>query len=187
MRGTIQPHGLYSKRGGRQIAAPTCRRGVVPSICGRHTGSFLRRDNRKVPGTAHRPFPTVSPVGGTVHLHRFYSPRCLAMNHRRYIGWFHSTIQVVFETWRAADCRPYRRGSIQSARVIIATLPERHIGRSLRFRWWVDSFNHTGYKSNVAGGRLPPLRTRWWVVPFNHTGYNCHAAERHTGRSLRFR
>ena len=30
---------------------------------GRHTGSFLRRDNRKVPGTAHRPFPTVS-LGG---------------------------------------------------------------------------------------------------------------------------
>ena len=27
----------------------------------------------------------------------------MAMNHRRYIAWFHSTIQVVLETWRAAS------------------------------------------------------------------------------------
>ena len=45
--GTIQPHGLYSKRSGRLVAAPT---GVIPFI---HTGY-----TRKVPGTAHRPFPT---------------------------------------------------------------------------------------------------------------------------------
>ena len=32
----------------------------------------------------------------------------MAMNHRRYIAWFHSPAQVVFATWRAADCRPYR-------------------------------------------------------------------------------
>ena len=47
---------------------------------------------------------------------------------------------------------------------------ERHTGRSLRFRWLVDSFIRTGYIRNVAGGRLPPLRSRWGVVPFNHTG-----------------
>ena len=47
--GTIQPHGLYSKRSGRLVAAPT---GVIPFI---HTGY-----TRKVPGTAHRPFPTYS-------------------------------------------------------------------------------------------------------------------------------
>ena len=52
--------------------------------------------------------------------------------------------------------------------------PERHTGRSLRFRWWVDSFNHTGYICNVAGGRLPPLQTHWWVVSFNRTGYMCN-------------
>ena len=46
---TIQPHRLYLQRGGRQIAAPTC---VTPFI---HTGY-----NRNGPGTAHRPFPTVS-------------------------------------------------------------------------------------------------------------------------------
>ena len=34
----------------------------------------------------------------------------------------------------------------------------------------VVPFNRTGYKRNVAGGRLPPLRSRWGVVPFNHTG-----------------
>ena len=33
----------------------------------------------------------------------------VAMNHRRYIvpymGWYHTTAQVVLGTWRAADCR----------------------------------------------------------------------------------
>ena len=67
-----------------------------------HTGCI-----RDAPGTAHRPFPTVSLVGGTVHPHRLYSLRCMAMNHRRYIAWFHSTAQVVFDTWRAASSRPY--------------------------------------------------------------------------------
>ena len=52
LRNSIQPHRLYMQRGGRQIAAPT---GVVPFI---HTGY-----NRNVPGTAHRPFPTVSLIG----------------------------------------------------------------------------------------------------------------------------
>ena len=28
------------------------------------------------------------------------------------LAWFHSTPQVVFETWRAADCRPYRCDTI---------------------------------------------------------------------------
>ena len=35
---------------------------------------------------------------------------------------------------------------------IFGTSPERHTGRSLRFRWWVDFFNRTGYIRNVAGG-----------------------------------
>ena len=52
-------------------------------------------------------------VGGSVRPHRFYSLRCMAMNHRRYIAWYHSTAQVVFETWRAANCRPYLRNTIQ--------------------------------------------------------------------------
>ena len=59
------------------------------------------------PGTAHRPFPTVSLVGGTVEPHGLYLLRGMAMNHRRYIAYFHSTAQVVSGTWRAADCRPY--------------------------------------------------------------------------------
>ena len=42
-------------------------------------------------------------VGIPFFLHRLYLRRCMAMNHRRYIAWFHSTIQVVFETWRAAS------------------------------------------------------------------------------------
>ena len=70
--GTVQPHGLYSKRSGRQIAAPT-----------------------------------VSLVGGSSQPHRLYLRRFMAMNHRRYIAWYHSTAQVIFGTWRAEDCRPY--------------------------------------------------------------------------------
>ena len=45
--------------------------------------------------------------GGTIQPHRLYPERCLAMNHRRYIAWYRSTAQVIFATWRAADCRPY--------------------------------------------------------------------------------
>ena len=84
---------------------------------------------RNAPGTAHRPFPTVSLVGGTVEPHGLYSLRCMvvlraanqnlliaggnhtlipSMNHRRYIAYFHSSAQVVSGTWRAADCRPGR-------------------------------------------------------------------------------
>ena len=77
----------------------------------------------------------------------------MAMNHRRYIAWFRSTAQVVFETWRAADCRPYRhagRWYHLSARVIFATFPERHIGRSLRFRWWVYFLNRRISKAETS-------------------------------------
>ena len=103
-------------------------RGKLLYRVGRHTGYFLRRDNRKVPGTAHRPFPAVFLEGGTVQPYGVYSERGMvvlraanqnlliaggnhtlipSMNHRRYIAWFHSTTQVEFATWRAADCRPY--------------------------------------------------------------------------------
>ena len=74
---------------------------------------------------------------GTVQPNGLYSLRCMAMNHRRYIAWFRST-----------------------ARVLFGTFPERHTGRSLRFRRGVVPFNHTGYIRNVAGGRLPPLHTQ---------------------------
>ena len=46
------------------IAAPT---GVIPFI---HTDY-----TRKVPGTAHRPFPTVSLISDTFYPHRLYSER----------------------------------------------------------------------------------------------------------------
>ena len=71
----------------------------------------------------------------------------------------------------------YRVGwaPLESDGDIPGRFPERHIGRSLRFRWRVDSFNRTGYFRNVAGGRLPPLRAHRWVVPFNRTGYNRNA------------
>ena len=117
---SIHPHGLYSERGmamnhRRYIAwFRLTARVLFGTFPERHTGRSLRFRwwvipfnhtgcIRDAPGTAHRPFPTVSLVGGTVHPHRLYSLRCMAMNHRRYIAWFHSTAQVVFDTWRAAS------------------------------------------------------------------------------------
>ena len=47
-------------------------------------------------------------------LHGLYSERGMAMNHRRYIAWFHSTARVIFETlpaprrgWMALGQRRY--------------------------------------------------------------------------------
>ena len=47
-------------------------------------------------GTARRPFPTFSLVGGFFHPHRLYLLCCLAMDHRRYIAWFRSSTRVLF-------------------------------------------------------------------------------------------
>ena len=62
----------------------------------------------------------------------------------RAFGWYHST-----------------------ARVIIAAPSERHIGRSLRFRWRGYRSNHTGCIRGVACDESSPLHC---VVPFNRTG-----------------
>ena len=55
----------------------TCRR-VVPF---NRTGCNCNVAGGKIAA------PTDTPVGGTVHPHRLYSSRCLAMNHRRYIAY----------------------------------------------------------------------------------------------------
>ena len=47
----------------------------------------------------------------------------MAMNHRRYIAWFYSTIQVIVETWRAAGCRPYGHTGEQLRSPIIVNCP----------------------------------------------------------------
>ena len=54
MGGTVQPHRLYTERSGRQDCRPY-KRGTIYSH-----GLYL---SRKAPGTAHRPFPTVSLTG----------------------------------------------------------------------------------------------------------------------------
>ena len=74
------PYRLYSKRGGRHNSRPYMHaggwyrstvRGVFASFCGDESSPlhcvipFIHTDySRNVPGTAHRPFPTVSLVGG---------------------------------------------------------------------------------------------------------------------------
>ena len=76
-------------------------------------GSILKRS-----GTAHRPFPTVSLVGGTVHPHRLYLQRDQPL---AVAGWR----QVAAATWR---------GSIHPHGLYPQRPPERHIGRFLRLR-----------------------------------------------------
>ena len=53
-----------------------------------------------------------------------------------------------------------------SARVIIATFPERHTGRSLRFRWLVDSFIHTGCIRYVAWRWIIAATLRGSIRPY---------------------
>ena len=56
-------------------------------------------------------------LGDTIQPHRLYLQRSRngtqAVPYGFAGGWILSTAQVVFATWRAADCRPYRRGTIQ--------------------------------------------------------------------------
>ena len=51
-----------------------------------------------------------------------------------------------------------RGGFVYPHGLFLQRFPERHTGRSLRFRWWAVPFNHTGCIRNAAGGRLPPLQ-----------------------------
>ena len=97
--------------------------------------------------------------------------------------WFHSTAQVVFATWRAANSRPLHahwwvvpfnptgcnryvvmvvlRAANQNQLIaggnhtLITSMNHRHYSGCTMSR--VIPFNRTGYTSNVAGGRLPPL------------------------------
>ena len=55
-------------------------------------------------------------LGDTIHPHRLYPSRSRNGTQAVPYGfagrWILSTTQVIFATWRAADCRPYRRSSI---------------------------------------------------------------------------
>ena len=129
--GSIQPHRLYSIRGGRLIAArhvgcitcvvewyppkrgtPHCSGGNLPppGPQGRNRGTFLSvKTNGKT---------FIIVWGNTIQQNGLYLPRCQplagagwrwvnAATFIPYIGFYHSPAQVVFATWRAADCRPY--------------------------------------------------------------------------------
>ena len=74
---------------------------VIPFIC---TGSI-----QGAPGTAHRPFPTISLMGGSIHLHRLYSGR--------------SGRQIAARTDTPVGDTVHPHGF--------------YSGRSLRFRWLV--------------------------------------------------
>ena len=83
----------------------------------------------------------------------------------RALEWYHSPAQVIFETWRAADCRPYRHTGgwyHSTARVIFAAW----LGDESSPLHCVAPFNCTGYSRNVAGGRL--LMNECVIAPGNH-------------------
>ena len=66
----------------------------------------------------------------------------------RYLGRFlHSADAAVGMTYLWG-------GFVYPHRLLLRRPQERHTGRSLRFRWWVVPFNHTGYIRNVAGGKI---------------------------------
>ena len=94
---------------------------------GRAKGAFLRirllfLEHFTPPRGPHqaRPGEPASPegsfctvlLGGIIQPYGLYTLRFMAMNHRRYIAWYHSTIQVIYGAWRAASSRPYLRNSI---------------------------------------------------------------------------
>ena len=101
----------------------------------------------------------------------------VAMNHRRYIAWFHSTAQVAVGTWRAADCRPYgfaggfylcARCSYSAERGTAPHPPPMAVPLPRRGRFCAVPFIRTGYIRYVAcGDESSPLHC---VVPFNRTG-----------------
>ena len=99
--GCIQPYGLHSLRTGTAHRPfPTV------SLGGCTSAPIVPTMQNAVPRLIHRlwrsPFPEGEGYGrNTIQPHRLYSLRALAMNHRRYIAWFHSTAQVLFETSRA--------------------------------------------------------------------------------------
>ena len=123
-------------------------------------------------------------IGDTIQPHGLYLLHGMAMNHRRYIAWYHSTAQVAVGTWRAADCRPYGFAggfylcaccSYNAERRTAPHPPPMAVPLPRRGRFCVVPFNRTGCIRNVAGGRLPPLRTHRWVIPFIRTGCICSA------------
>ena len=69
---TFYPHRLYLQRSRRLIAAPTC-------TLGRNTN----------------------------HSYGLYSLRCLAMNHRRYIAWYHLPARVISRDIPGTAHRPF--------------------------------------------------------------------------------
>ena len=73
--------------------------------------------------------------------------------------------KIKLATWEDSSTRFTRSerhiGALfhSTARVIFATPPERHIGRSLQFRRWVVPFNRTGYIRHAPGTAHRPFPT----------------------------
>ena len=78
------------------------------------------------------------------------------MNHRRYIvpymGAYHSPAQVVFDTWRAADCRPYNTFVLYCRifDVSITVFCFKKCENMVRCRPWIlkDRYNNLGLPNN---------------------------------------
>ena len=78
------------------------------------------------------------------------------MNHRRYIvpymGAYHLPAQVVFDTWRAADCRPYNTfvSYFRIFDVSITVLRFKKCENMVRCRPWIlkDRYKNVGLPNN---------------------------------------
>ena len=57
-------------------------------------------------------------------------------------------------------------GSVHTRRLFLQRPPERHAGRSLRFRWEVDSFSHTGCVRNVVWRWIIAATLRNTIQPY---------------------
>ena len=78
---------------------------------------YIQRSGRQIAA------PTDTPVRGLIQPHGLYSECGMAMNHRRYIAWFHSTARVMFETLRAARLPPlHTQGPVLGWKLFLAVL-----------------------------------------------------------------
>ena len=80
----------------------------------------------------------------------------MAMNHRRYIAWYHSSARVVIVKWRAAGCRPYIENVSFLLKICVTIL----------ILYSKNAKNVVYYR---RGGNLPPATFRF-LSRANQTG-----------------
>ena len=150
---------------------PVCRSGNVPNITRVVEWYYASRGGNLPPATFR-----LQPVwlNGITHRHVIPRERMRVEGSSRVAGFilwwfFYQRGGFLHSACAAVGMTNLRGGSVYPHRLFLRRFPERHTGRSLRFRWKVDFFNRTGCIRNVAGGRLPPLRSCTLFLHFTGT------------------